>query len=155
MTRYAYLLYLIVGFCCLIVVATGCNFEPTQTLQAATPADCSNTDYQGGVADEESLRALFLAQTDSQDLIAGQEQSADLTTLEPSTSSVIFSTVLEAEENPVNENHGNLKLVVGQLPTGEVFYRFTPGQPEESIDTAFDGMVYVNGQWRNFPRSSN
>ena len=80
------------------------------------------------MADEESLRALFSPQTESQ-ISDVQEQPADL--------------------------DDKLKLSVGQLPTGEVFYRFTSDQEDGSIDKAFDGMVYVNGQWRNFPRSSD
>lgn len=154
MTRYLYLLYLVAGFCCLLACATGCNFEATQTLQAATPARGSELEYEGGVADSQTLQELFSPPTVSQNRITFTEQSADLNPLRISTGNLDLVTARVGQEKVADENSG-LQLVVGQLPTGEVFYRFTSASSDASVDKTFDGMVYVNGHWRNFPLAAH
>ena len=48
---------------------------------------------------------------------------------------------------------GGYKSIASDIKPGQTIYTFKFVKPGENLGMAYDGLVYVNGQWRIFPKA--
>ena len=67
----------------------------------------------------------------------------------------IFSTTsdeMKSWRGSATEFAGGWKQVAARLKPGLKIYRFKFVEPGQDLGMAFDGLIYVNGNWRIFPK---
>lgn len=67
----------------------------------------------------------------------------------------LFSATTEELQTNAGESAqfpGGYSGVAGLLQPGLTFYRFKFTEPGNDLGMAYDGLVYVNGHWRLFPK---
>jgi hypothetical protein len=67
----------------------------------------------------------------------------------------VFSTTsdeMKSGTGTASEFPGGWKQVAAKLKPGLKIYRFKFVEPGKDLGMAFDGLIYVNGNWRIFPK---
>lgn len=76
----------------------------------------------------------------------------------PGQSEVLLRKVSSAELRKWSEQAssvmpGGYKRIASDFKPGQTIYTFKFVEPGKSLGMAYDGLVYVNGQWRIFPKA--
>lgn len=91
--------------------------------------------------------AVYGAAWDSGQFVIAPKPGQTQVTLSHATSDELKSWTGGATEFP-----GGWKDVGAQLKPGVTFYRFKFVEPGQQLGMAYDGLAYVNGNWRIFPK---
>jgi hypothetical protein len=93
------------------------------------------------------MEALYGPAWDAGQLVAAPNPGQSEVKLFSTTSDEMKSWTGTAAEFP-----GGWKQVAAKLKPGLKIYRFKFVEPGKDLGMAFDGLIYINGNWRIFPK---
>jgi hypothetical protein len=109
----------------------------------------SKADYDAVFMPELATKAdaVYGPAWDGGQMVIAPKQGQTQVLLASATSDELKSWTGNAAEFP-----GGWKDVGAQLKPGVTFYRFKFVEPGQELGMAYDGLAYVNGNWRIFPK---